>query len=116
MIETQPAEEKSYKKILCTGVNKSLGIRASKTHEQMAAHPRKIFYNLLKKIYFQQPNLQNRQFFIFLAQFDKVSYFVLFGCIAISDHNSMQNFIKLDSDRAKEFTFRRFAWYVQKVA
>ena len=51
-------------------------------------------------------NLPNSRFFIFLAQFDKVCSNLIWF-IAISHHNSAQNFIKLNSDRAKEFTFGR---------
>ena len=34
---------------------------------------------------------------------------MLYGFIAISIHDYAQNFIKLNSDRAKQFTFRRSA-------
>ena len=44
-------------------------------------------------------------FYIILAQLDK-AFSNLFGFKAISAHNSAQNFIKLNSDSAKEFTFR----------
>ena len=49
----------------------------------------------------------DRRFLIFWHNLTKFFQF-LYSFIAISDHNSAQNFVNLNSDRAKEFTFGRF--------
>ena len=57
---------------------------------------------------FLMQNLQKQAFcfFIFLAIFDKV-FSNLYGFMPILDHISAQNMMMQNSDRAKEFTFRR---------
>ena len=51
---------------------------------------------------FRTRTLQNRHF----AQFDRV-FQIIYVLIGISLHNSAQNVIKLNSDQAEKFTFRK---------
>ena len=63
-----------------------------------------------QKFNFWTQNLQIRHFFIILAQFDKaISNLIFF--IAISAHNSAQNFIKLNSDDAKKKSILERLWH-----
>ena len=59
--------------------------------------------------------LQNRHFFIFLAKFYYFFFKFHMFVIAILVHNSAQHYIKLNSDAAKEFTFRMSACHMSYV-
>ena len=80
--------------------------RVSKTHGHMDACPHKIFYNLRKTLTLERKTGKTGTFFIFLVQFDKgLSNLQCF--IALLVHNSAQNYIRQNSLRAKQFSFRR---------
>ena len=78
---------------------------ASKTHKNT---PEQNFLEYAQNLNFWTQNLKIRRFFIFWQNLTK---FIQIICdfIAILDHNSAENFIKLNSTRAKLFTFRRSA-------
>ena len=84
-----------------------LSSRVSKTHKYKDACLHK-FSIICRNFDFGVQNWQNRHFFLFLVQFDKVLMNLL--CFkAIKVFNSGQNYLRQNSVCAKQFTFGRSA-------
>ena len=77
----------------------NLHSRASKTHGHADGCPRKI-------LNFECKSCKTGTFSYFWYNFTKF-FQILNVLLAISPHNSAQNFMKENSDRAKKITFRR---------
>ena len=69
------------------------------------------FLESVQNFDFGTQNWQTRHFFIFLVQFDKVFFFKYAWFMAIFVHTLAQNYIKKNSDRTKEFTFKMSVCY-----
>ena len=80
-------------------IQQGVGVRVSKMQGHPDACPRKILESA-QNFNFERGTYKTGTFFIFLAQFEKV-FQILYVYIAISAHNSAQNFMKLNSDCAK---------------
>ena len=80
--------------------------KVSKTHGHTDICPRKIFQNPRKILTFECGTCKTGTFSYFLHILTKF-FEMLYVFIAISVHNSVQNVVKLNSDRAKKITFRR---------
>ena len=80
-------------------------------HTDTRKHVRAKFSKICAKLWLWNAKIGiTGTFFIFLVQFDKVLSNLL-GFIAILVHNSAQNYIRRNSVRAKQFTFRRSVVY-----